>query len=772
MKLVKILNKSWIFRNLLLFQLLLLSIPLLLMGWFGRYLLVDIQGEYLEAKSKMIMHKTAFHFHERLMSSEDGNFTPYLNNLPEKLFYLKRQSESFFVLDQEGNYLLFYSKGEPVTINKSKSINDEYPSKLVKKMIAGEEGSYRINSKEILVFEPFYTNTMNKDHYFVIGLRFSYNSLIIKEFDDFFQFFIVMIFFGGFLSALTWIHYYYRIHRPIRLIISKNLESSQSSKFSYIDDSDIHNDELGLIMESRNAMMRNLSRVNEQTEDIINSLYDTLIVFTLDKKVSRVNPAGLKMLDADKTDLMGMKFDEFFKEKEQRYIDLCWDSASLKSQDKTFETIWLTKKGKQVPVLCSGNVLASELEGREGVVFLVKDLTQKKADAEVIATLSQVVDQSPVSVIITNTDAVIEYVNPYFCEETGYSAEEVIGGNPRIFSSGKMAKEVYEGLWQTLLRGQTWRGELYNKKKNGEYYWEVASISPLRNVDGEITNYLAIKEDISDRKKIEEELINTKNGLEQKVQERVRDLKNANDRLEKALGELKSLDRLKDDFLATVSHELRTPIASILGYADTIAECDLDDGQKKKFCYIIIEESERLNQLIENILDLSTMTSGPVEFDFRKTKLDDEIKRSIHSVGGLLTEDNNITINYNPVDIQFYGDGDRITQALVNLLGNAIKHSPDNGKIEIGVEQGADDFTVSIRDQGPGIPVEKLSDIFLKFQQIKRSGYNAKGTGLGLTISKKIIEGHMGTIWAENNSNGAVFKFRLPYKIGKRLETT
>jgi len=143
-------------------------------------------------------------------------------------------------------------------------------------------------------------------------------------------------------------------------------------------------------------------------------------------------------------------------------------------------------------------------------VFSELETEQKLVRAEEeLKKLGAAVQQSPVSIIITNLEGSIEYVNPKFCNLTGYSKQEVIGKNPNILRSGMAPSELYTNLWDTIIAGKKWRGEFQNKKKNGELYWEDALISPILNSDGVITHFLAVKEDITDRKQFEKHLLQT-----------------------------------------------------------------------------------------------------------------------------------------------------------------------------------------------------------------------------------------------------------------------
>ncbi|MCP4121860.1 MAG: PAS domain S-box protein [Bacteroidetes bacterium] len=166
----------------------------------------------------------------------------------------------------------------------------------------------------------------------------------------------------------------------------------------------------------------------------------------------------------------------------------------------------------------TGQVIDTELSiapSKKGTLIAFRDVSKTKKSEELLRQLSRSVEQSPVSVIITDTSGLIEYVNPKFVQITGYTFEEVKGKNPRVLNSGDKNPDEYKELWDTILAGNEWRGEFHNKKKNGELFWEFASISPLKNNDGEITHLLGVKEDITRRKNAEKALAESENGFRQ-----------------------------------------------------------------------------------------------------------------------------------------------------------------------------------------------------------------------------------------------------------------
>ncbi len=160
-----------------------------------------------------------------------------------------------------------------------------------------------------------------------------------------------------------------------------------------------------------------------------------------------------------------------------------------------------------------------------GTLCVVRDVTRERMMEEELRQFSRAVEQSPATVVITDTDGNIEYVNPKFTSLTGYTGDEVMGANPRILKSGEQSAGFYADLWKTITSGGEWRGEFHNRKKNGDYYWEFASISPLLNEKGVITHYIAVKEDITARKEAEEALRKSEEKLRNRNLQMEKDLK-------------------------------------------------------------------------------------------------------------------------------------------------------------------------------------------------------------------------------------------------------
>jgi PAS domain S-box-containing protein len=243
---------------------------------------------------------------------------------------------------------------------------------------------------------------------------------------------------------------------------------------------------------------------------------------------------------------------------------------------------------------------------------------EKRAVEGRLGMLSRAVEQSPVSIIISDMSGAIEYVNPKFLQVTGYTMDEVIGQNPRILKSGKQSPEFYDGLWKTITSGEEWRGEIENRKKNGESFWEFASISPIRDDRGVITHFLAVKEDITLRKATEEQL--RKSNVQ--IQEA---LSRAGELADKA----EAANRAKSEFLANMSHEIRTPMNGVIGMTGLLLETGLNQEQRE-YAEAIQSCGDSLLTLINDILDFSKVEAGQLvleslDFDLRTT-LEDAVE--------------------------------------------------------------------------------------------------------------------------------------------------
>lgn len=389
-------------------------------------------------------------------------------------------------------------------------------------------------------------------------------------------------------------------------------------------------------------------------------------------------------------------------------------------------------------------------ESRKAILVLVNDITKRKEAELQLRKLSRAVEQNPASILIADINGSIEYVNPKFTQLTGYKMEEVLGCNPRILKSGHTSQESYDELWSTILSGKEWHGELQNRKKNNEIYVESASISPIFNDQDEITHFVAVKEDITERKWAFAEINKLNEQLEARVLERTAQLASANKELE--------------SFSYSVSHDLRTPLRALDGFANMLIQdysAALDD-EGIRMLNVIISNANRMGTLIDDLLAFSRLSQQ----ELRLTEID---------MKSLVTATFNEIVNgtdKTKIDFRLHnipsawGDPVLMQQVWVNLIGNAVKFTSKKQEriIEIGHYIEEDYCVYYIKDNGAGFNMEFSNKLFAVFQRL-HSPKEFEGTGIGLANVNRIIQRHNGSVWGEGiPGQGATFFFSLPDK--------
>jgi len=372
-------------------------------------------------------------------------------------------------------------------------------------------------------------------------------------------------------------------------------------------------------------------------------------------------------------------------------------------------------------------------------------LSQKvRLQQEHIIKLSRAVEESPNSVVITDLAGTIEYVNPKFSELTGYAPHEALGRNVRFIKSELTPPEVYRDLWRTIRAGREWRGEILNRKRNGDPYWEVVSISPIHGTGGTITHYVAVKEDITERKRAETEIRELNAALTAKAQT----LETANLDLEA--------------FNSTVSHDMRNHINAISGFSQVLLKrrCAEQDDECRNYLEIILQHTEKMERLIGTLLRFSRISFQSV----------DRQRVDLSSLALEISLDLRLRQPDRPVSFEIAegvwctGDRDLLRIVLENLIGNAWKYSSrqDHAVIEFNCTSSDGETIFFVRDNGVGFDNEKSGQLFKTFSRL-HGDRDFEGFGIGLATVQRVIEKHGGTVWAEGApGEGATFFFSLP----------
>ena len=364
---------------------------------------------------------------------------------------------------------------------------------------------------------------------------------------------------------------------------------------------------------------------------------------------------------------------------------------------------------------------------------------------EQLRKLSTAVDQSPAATVITDLKGDITYVNPRFTDVTGYSLTEAIGKNPRILKSGRTPPEVYQDLWQTIAAGQEWKGEFLNRKRNGGLFWEKASITAIRDEQGAVSAYLAVKEDITEQKFAQQALLRAKEEAE-------------------------SATRMKSAFLANMSHEIRTPMNAILGFTELLLRDDSLSVQQRHYLTTVSRSGEHLLELLNDVLETSKIEAGQMRinsapFDIRLMLdyLDSMFRQKI--------EDKSLVFSVDADRLEyghFVADQQKLRQIVINLLGNALKFT-QAGRIDLrvwtepcsGGEPTECYLFFEVADTGIGIAAAEQESIFQVFSQT-REGAQIGGTGLGLSISRSLARMMGGDIVVESEpGKGSCFRVHI-----------
>jgi PAS domain S-box-containing protein len=354
------------------------------------------------------------------------------------------------------------------------------------------------------------------------------------------------------------------------------------------------------------------------------------------------------------------------------------------------------------------------------------------------------------SIIVCDFDGNIIVFNDGAQQIFRLSAQDVVGyKNIEDFYPDHFVKARHlNGLFDKLIREGECLYELDRTRNNGEVFPGQSLLTLVKDKEGRFVGFVEITEDITERKKAQVQL------------------ENANKRLI-------DLDKLKDSFLSTASHELRTPLTSIKSFTEILLEYDEDRATRKEFLGIINGETDRLLRLINDFLDISKIQAGRMQWHIAELSMNEIIQQAVSSNRLLIEKGNLDVITVLDPDLpHIMNDKDRLIQVITNLLGNSIKFTPESGKIVIksrvnqsnGSDGSKDMVIVSIFDTGIGIAPENYERIFENFGQVGQILKDRpKGSGLGLPISKKIIEHFGGRIWVESElGKGSTFFFSLP----------
>jgi two-component system, cell cycle sensor histidine kinase and response regulator CckA len=484
-----------------------------------------------------------------------------------------------------------------------------------------------------------------------------------------------------------------------------------------------------------NAAIHSLAQVHsglEESEARYRGLVEDSpngIVVERQGKIVLVNRAAMEMFDFDAIqDSEDHRLVDFvIPERRESAKRIIQELYAREMQIASQETCVLRHDGSIVDV----EVAASSFlhAGLQNIQVILRDVSQRKLAEAVNARLIRAIEQVGESIVITDLNANIVYVNPAFERISGYSREESLGQNPRLLKSGRHCKEFYTALWDTLKAGESWSGQFINRAKNGRLYTEEATISPVVNRSGEVINYVAVKRDVT---------------LETELQEQLHQSQKMD-----AIGRL----------AGGVAHDFNNMLMVIVSYADLLASSLPDHDPGRKHIDQILSAARRSTALTRQLLAFSRkQVLAPHILDCNAILLE-----TSSMVSRLISENIDLKCDLAPDLWRVKADADQIVQVILNLCVNSRDAMPDGGSLVLAtrnyhVDQGFVELSVS--DTGVGIPLELQEKLFEPFFTTKE---RSKGTGLGLATVYGIVQQSGGYIRVDSSSGrGATFSVFLP----------
>ncbi len=531
-------------------------------------------------------------------------------------------------------------------------------------------------------------------------------------------------------------------------------------------------DELGELARTFNDMALNLDQKikdiiasKEQTEaaekyleTLFDNIDDGIFVVNSDHEIVKVNKSFLKLMGLNEEHVLGRTCHEMvFGDKAQYKTEECpvkkllqtkkplrfMHEANIKGTKKILEinaSPFLDKKDITNIILVLRDITQQKMLEEENIAFNKNIKYLKEFNEEILNNVN-------LAIHVVDKDMNILAVNDELIRLGKGRIKKELVINKNLYEVFPFLKEKHVDMeYEHVIK----TGEILLSEEKTQHYDEIiytnTSKIPIKDKNGNVEKIITVITDVTERKKLEEEL------------------KDSYEELKLTYSKLQELFRMKDNFLSNISHELRTPLTSVIGYTELMLEGNLTEEQRHK-AEIILRNSKRLSKLIRALLDTPLIESGTLALKTQLVPLFDLAAQVIEDMKTVASIKNIPLFNDIPESIIINGDKERLLEVFSNILDNAIKFTI-KGEIKISAEEEAENIHIKVIDTGIGIPQENLLQIFDKFYQVESSSTRKyEGAGLGLWISKNIVEAHGGRIWAESKNRGSTFHILLPKSV-------
>jgi PAS domain S-box-containing protein len=470
-----------------------------------------------------------------------------------------------------------------------------------------------------------------------------------------------------------------------------------------------------------------------------------IVTVDMDGMITSWNPGAERLFGHTREEVLGRNLDRLITTAEvlQEADEISRQAAGGESTHTVSRRLHKDGSLVDVDIVAAPIVIAGEGVGYYAIYSDISELQRQKRYFEALY------ESSPTAIVTVNLDSTIASWNPAAVRLFGYSPEEAVGHNiDQLLAARPDLLEEAQRRSATAASGRE-PGRMVSQRmrKDGSVVDVAGDGAPIF-VAGKQVGYFAMYSDISE------------------LQRRTRELAVKSQELEVA-------SKHKSDFLANMSHELRTPLNAIIGFSEVLHEQMFGELNERQLAYVndVLEAGRHLLSLINDVLDLAKIEAGKMELELSQVALTELLRNAVSMQAERASRAGvELDLATKPAEITIAADERRVRQIVFNLLSNAVKFTPADGRIDVSARVDNGHAEVAVADTGPGIAPEDLETIFEEFEQTA-DGKQAEGTGLGLPLSRKLVELHGGRLWAESEpGKGSTFRFTIPVKGPVRQE--